>query len=258
MSGASPWKGKLHSLGIVLLGTPGGEVSIERLALLPLTTSNLFPVILSSWTAFTPWEHASINSHEGIREPGHVSHPVPVAASLLLASTLVILILWRVLGRKPDLRWNAVATLFLVFWIALDLVWQRNLLLRLQQTWNSYAGVEHSQKRTRGGDSELYHFIALVKERVGAPDGRVFVSSGNDYAGMRGAYYLYPLNVFWLRKLESLPPARYIQPGDYLVLIQPAREQLDRFSAELILKNGDKLAVKPLLSLPAGQLYRVL
>ena len=72
----------------------------------------------------------------------------------------------------------------------------------------------------RGGDSRgqggrcYHHHVTTAAEYIDSPGSRVFVASEDIYLGMRAAYYLYPLNVFWQLEDPEMPANKYMRPGD--------------------------------------------
>ena len=109
-----------------------------------------------------------------------------------------------------------------------------------------------------GPDSALVQFMSGVRQRITSPDARVFVASQDDYTGMRGSYYLYPLNVFWQRSRSELPAVRYIHSGDYIVLINPTAIRFDSQKSALLTPDREQILVKLLGGGGVGSLYRVI
>jgi hypothetical protein len=121
-----------------------------------------------------------------------------------------------------------------------------------------FAGKSNSEKRQAGGDSALFDFTRRVNDVVSESCTRVFISTASDYMGMRGAYFLFPNNVYWERDELTLPAAEHIEAGDYVVLLPPARVSYDRKARYLQYGNGERLRAELLFSEGSGALFRAL
>ena len=251
------WSGELTSLGVVVMGRPGGAVIFRDISLQPASLAAQLHSISAQWTSFMPWRHSSINSHRGLGSSGSTFYPVVVIAALLALSVLAYLLILLLPWTKSRFDWRAVAAMFLACWISLDLIWQHKLIRQLALTYSTFYGKDHQGKLAAGIDGELVEFMTEVKRALGSPDSRVFVSSSDDYLGMRGAYYLYPFNVFWERRGPELPQKKYIHSGDYIVLVEPADTSFDAVSGKLLPPHDAFLSVEPILSRRIGSLYRV-
>ena len=74
---------------------------------------------------------------------------------------------------------------------------------------------------------------------------------------MRGAYYLYPFNVFWQRHGKELPRGKYIHRGDYIVVVQPAQTQFNAVTGMLLSPQRKPISAESILTRGLGSLYRV-
>lgn len=251
------WSGHITSLGVMVMGRPGGTVTFEDISLLPASLAAQLQSIYVEWTRFIPWHHSSINTHTGLALTGSTLHPLVVIAALLALSVLAYLLILLLPWTRSRFDWRAVAAMFLTCWIGLDLIWQHKLFRQLTLTYSTFYGKDNQGKLAAGIDGELAKFMTEVKSELDSTDSRVFVSSSDDYLGMRGAYYLYPVNVFWERKGPELPPKKYVHSGDYIVLVEPADTSFDAVSGKLLPPHDTALSVQPILSRRVGSLYRV-
>lgn len=257
MAGFDAWTGDLVEIAILVKGAPGAEHTLEAFELLSGSPGNRIKAFYSDWIAFVPWRLSSINSFESTRSSGATLYPVVLAATLLAASVLaygVLLISCR--GMHPDRR--VLACIFLFCWVGLDLVWQRKLWLQLELTHSAFSGKDNMAKLEAGPDAALVQFMTYVRKRATPAASRIFVGSRNDYAGMRGSYYLYPRNVYWQRDSEELPDREYIDPGDYIVLIHPTEVRFDPQRSALLPPGQGSIKVRLLAEAGVGDLYRVL
>jgi hypothetical protein len=251
------WSGDITSLGVVVMGRPGAAVTFKDISLLPASLPAQLKSIYADWTNFIPWQHSSINTYSGLGPTGSTFYPLAVIAALLGLSVLAYLLILLLPWTKSSFDWRTVAAMFLACWIGLDLIWQHKLFRQLALTYSTFYGRDNQGKLAVGIDGELVEFMTEVKRELDSPDSRIFVSSSDDYLRMRGAYYLYPFNVFWMRKGPELPQNKYVHSGDYIVVVEPADTSFDAVTGKLLPQHGTSLSVEPILSQRMGSLYRV-
>lgn len=252
------WESRVDTLAIIFLGPPRGKVVVESIELLPSKFPGKLFATLSNWMAFTPWQHSSINSYIGVDASGTSLTPVLVAVGVWGMTSLVYLLATLIFAARVSFRWPVVGVLFVLSWIALDSLWQLKLFRQAELTRETFAGRTTVEKRQIGADGALYSFIDDAKKAIGDAKARIFVSSSSDYSGMRGAYYLYPRNVFWQRNRATLPDPEYIRPGDHVLLIRPAPAKFDSVNSFLRFGQKRSLKVKHVLSSEIGSLYLVI
>ena len=135
---------------------------------------------------------------------------------------------------------------------------KRNLLLQLRETHSLFAGKSDEGKRIAGPDESLFELVTDAKKLMPSSASRVFVVSGDDYRGMRGAYYAYPQNVYWRRKGRKLPEPEAIQSDDYILVLPPVKLRYNSHENILESPDGNTVAVELLISRQIGALFRVL
>lgn len=250
------WQGEIIELGLAIQGQPGQRAGLAAIELQTMTASRMLVSLYRDWSHFVPWQQYSVNSHRGTgpSQPA-IAHPLPMAALVLLASVLVYVLLYLRRG-GPPFDWRVLGILALACWIILDIFWQARLLRQLAHTYETFTASDTAGQHLLGTDAALVSFINELKPRL-SPPGRVFVSSASDYGGMRGAYFLYPHNVYWKRRGAELPKAQHLRAGDYISVIYPSETRYDPEAGTLVSAEHN-YRVEVLLSRPAGSLYRVL
>jgi len=223
--------------------------------------------IYSEWTRFTPWSQSSINVYRGNSTAQAILYPAPVLACLLALSLLAYLLLILVSrmfskNGRLEFNWRVVATLSVVCWMGLDLLWQTRLLQQLHTTHKEFSGKDPAEKLAAAVDGELYKFIQRVNQTADDPGARFFLATSDDYLGVRGSYNLYPRNTYWNRRGEELPEIRYLHNGDYVVLVRPTKIRFDRRANTLLISrqgsaSSVKVQVKPLILEHIGGLFEV-
>ncbi len=154
-------------------------------------------------------------------------------------------------------NWRVVALIYLACWISLDMIWQNGLLHQLADTYRTFSGKNTQQRLAVGPDANLYHFVSQVKPLLEPKDTRVFVSSADEYVGQRGAYFLYPFNVYWSEPTAVFPGAASLRSGDYIVLIKPSNTRFYPVQKTLLVPGCCILDSELVYTDPVGSVVRV-
>ncbi len=242
------WTGNIGFVRLNVVGQAGETVRIRDFGIYPASPARQLKAIFSDLAGYVPWNRAAMNSHTGVT-PVASFYPSMLTVALLALSLLVYSVLLLVFRSRVTFSWHVVALIFLACWIILDLFWQNRLLRQVADTYHTFSGKNVEEKLTVGPDAELYKFVAQVKPLAQRPETRIFVSSSDRYRGQRSAYYLYPLNIYWLVPDSEFPPDDLLHSGDLIVLINPtpmrfneerqtlATSPVNRLDAELLLND---------------------
>ena len=199
------------------------------------------------------WSGSSINTVTGGAEVQELPLPLLLVSALLLAVAL-----WYVGARRragiAALPWVAGA-LFVIAWTALDLRWTLNLVRQADATATSYAGKDWRERHLAAEDGPLFAFIEKVREELPASPARVIVVADAYYFRGRGAYHLYPHNVFFEPYRNTLPATTLLRPGDYVVVWQRRGVQYDAAARKLRWDGHPPLTADALLVEPGGALF---
>lgn len=252
------WQGQATSLAVVFLGPPGGRVDLETISLRPQTIASSLRVQLDDWLTFVPWRQSSINAYIGVTAPGKTAYPVVVLTLLFIIASMVYLTSTRLGRGRSGIRWSVVGVIFTLCWIAVDGLWQYRLTQQVTLTAETFAGKNREEKLLATNDDYLFRFAQDVRQAIHTKDARIFINTTDDYLGMRSAYYLYPMNVFWERHARALPASKFFQRGDYIVLLNPALASLNSETGELTYGTGQILKVRAISSTNVGALLEVI
>ncbi|MEM9255102.1 MAG: hypothetical protein AAGA91_06625 [Pseudomonadota bacterium] len=249
------WGGDALTLTLALQGAPNSQVVVHTLSLHGSSLANQLRSIRSDWIAFVPWKRASMNSHTGVTKVSSY-YPVPLMACVFMFSLLAYLLLsaWR--QRRVQADWRALGLIFLACWLALDLAWQKQLLHQVAATRVAFAGKSEEQKLASGPDAELYQLVRRMRDGL-PPEARVIVASSDDYTGLRSAYYLLPRNVYWSLRGPEMPPARYLQSGDYVLKLSPTELNYNSDTHSLLIPNAPAVSADLIIREGNGSLLRV-
>lgn len=254
LSSEADWRGRIQELGLhVVPSHPDTRVAVSGLALEPWSQQRALVATLSQWLEFRGWTHRSLNYLRG--HPGEEGvSPMPYAAAWSVLAALILLLV-RMLG--GTLTGTAYAVVFFVPWIAVDMLWQRELLAQLQLTREQFQGKTLEQKHLADEDSAIYRYAKRLKRDV-LPDepARIFIAddtTGHDYTRLKTHYYLLPHNVY---NFGSGAPRPAIRRGDYiLVLADNADPVYVADESRLIWTFGRQVRAQEVDVAPLGRLY---
>ena len=218
---------------------PGRTFSLP----LPMEADRLAPVVAS-------------------RDPNWMGPINGIALALRLPSVETVRISGLALARwRP--HWigaglpAALIFMFVAAWLVLDARWQWNLARQVIVTANTYAGRDWREKHVAAEDGPLFEFIEKARAKMSAVPARVFMVAEAHYFRGRGAYHLYPHNVFFDPWTNAIPPTTAMRPGDYIVVYHRRGIQFDAAQGTLRWDGGPPLAAEPLVVEPGAALFRV-
>ena len=103
----------------------------------------------------------------------------------------------------------------------------------------------------------MFAFIEKVRAKLPAPPARVFMVADAHYFRDRGAYHLYPYNVYFDPWTNSMPPASAVRSGDYLVVYHSRGVQYDASQQRLRWEDSASIDAELLLFDSGAALFRI-
>ena len=221
------WIGRINGLALIIGGNMPEPVLIRGVEAKPMTAAQILGDRVREWWTFESWSGGSINSRNGGADAQDLPLPFALAAIVGLA-----LILYAALARWwPRLvgpfRPLIAAGIFVVGWFILDVPWQWNLTRQADATFGRYAGKSWRERHLAAEDGALFGFIEKVRASLPPPPVRVFMAADALYFRDRGAYHLYPYDVYFDPYRNTMPDASKLRPGDYLVVFRRKGVQFD-------------------------------
>lgn len=250
------WDGEIDNLGLSFLGAPGDTVIIKDFSVLPSSPTRQLKAIYCDLTGYAPWNSAAMNTYTGAFNSSSF-YPIVLVVALLLLSVLAYGLLVFILRAKIQFNPVVVALIFFTCWIILDMFWQNRLLHQLVDTHRLFSGKNTEEKLAVGPDTKLYQFVSRVKPLLDPTDPRILVASSDAYSGMRTAYYLLPLNVYWSLHAPALPRYGALRKGDYIVLINPSPFEFDRKRNLVVAPKRRNLSAELIFSDSSGTVVRL-
>jgi hypothetical protein len=251
------WIGPLNGIALALRLLVSEPVSVAGVALDPMTLRSQVAGRVRDWSTFEAWNGASINTVVGGADLQELPLPVLLAlAAIFATATTVALARWRPhwIGAGLPL---ALALMFVTAWLLLDARFQWNLARQVVVTARTYAGKDWHEKHVAAEDGPLFEFIEKVRAKLPPPPARVFMVAEAHYFRGRGAYHLYPYNVYFNPWTNMIPPASAMRSGDYIVVYQRRGIQYDNAQGMLRWDGGPPIAAEPLVVEPGAALFRI-
>ena len=249
------WIGRITGLALAIRGPLPQPLRVSGVVAKPMGAVDILRDRAQEWLAFESWSGSSINTVTGGAELQELPLPLLLVTALLLA-----VVLWYVGARRragiAALPW-VLGALFVIAWTVLDLRWTSNLVRQADATAAAYAGKDWRERHLAAEDGPLFAFIEKVRAKLPASPARVIVVADADYFRGRGAYHLYPHNVYFDPRQNTLPAPSTLRSGDYLVVYQRRGVQYDASQQRLRWDGGEPVAAELLVSGPGAAAFRI-
>jgi len=244
------WRGDITSVAIGVKNASDHPWRIARVTVDKADTIAVARGMRLDWTDFGKWNGKSINVEFGGRESQRIYLPLVLFGAAALCA---LFFAWRSRARKTVTPIAGLVLPFLAAWLALDLRWQAELMIKANETFATFAGIPLEERHLRMEDGELYRTLRLATPKLPASPQRIFVGSDVEYFVMRAAYHLYPHNVAVFGWYDGTS----MRPGDYVFLYRKAGVRFDATHGSLLWQNGRQTAADALYVTPGAGLFRV-
>jgi len=251
------WFGRITGLALSLKLPSTGPVRIQGVTAQTLSAGAVLGEQAREWLSLELWSASSINTVVGGANLPELPLPalLGLAAALATATTL-LLARWRPAWLGARLP-AALAIMFVAAWFALDARWQWNLAQQVRATRDQYAGKSWHEKHIASDDGPLFAFIEKVRATLPPPPARVFIFADSHYLRGRGAYHLYPYNVYFDPFVNTTVPTASLRPGDYVVVYQRRGVQYDPAQQRLRWDGNSPVSADLLLVDSGAALFRI-
>jgi hypothetical protein len=227
VDGDPAWIGRVTGVALALRGPFVQPVRIRGGVAQPMGAIEVLRDRAREWFAFEGWTGTSINTIVGGADVQDLPLTWVIAIAMALALGLFFALRWQA---RPSTREVAavVALLTLCGWALLDGRWAFALARQSIQTGRIYGGMDSDQRHRVAEDALLYDAVQHAKAVLPPPPVRVFVAAEAHYFRGRAAYHLYPYNVYFDPRSDTVPAASQMHAGDWLFVYQRPGIQFDR------------------------------
>lgn len=248
------WLGQVTGIALALKLPSSAPVRIRGVSAQTLSAAAVLRQRAREWLMLESWSGTSINTVVGGAELPELPLPVLLGLAVVIAATASLVLAGSRPARIGPGLPTALAAMFLATWFVLDARWQWNLARQVHATGEQYAGKSWREKHLASDDGPLFAFIEKVRTKLPASPARVFVLADADYFRGRGAYHLYPHNVYFN---PWVVPAASVRTDDYFVVYQRHNVQYDDKQQLLRWDDGPPVAAELLLAEPGAALFRI-
>jgi hypothetical protein len=251
------WLGRIRGLALLIKGPFEQPVRIQSVTIKPSGAVELLQDRMQEWLTFENWSGASINTIVG----GADLQDLPLPTLLALAVALAIGAAFAFGARSSRFAAAVPATVAAVFflaWLAFDARWMLNLQRQIALTAAQYKGKDQRERHLAMEDGPLFGFVERARTKMPATPVRVFIVADEHYFRGRGAYHLYPHNVYFDPWQNTVPPSTAMHKGDYLIVYYRRGMQYDASQQRMRWQGSPPIAAEALLVEPGAALFRIL
>ena len=251
------WIGRITGLALAIHDPLAQPARVAGVVAKPMGALEVLRDRASEWLAFEPWNGASINTITG----GAVIQDVPLpllVATIVAISAAVVLVASRWTPLVPRTALPALlAGFFVAGWLALDARWTLNLARQERATAHQYFGKDAHAKRLASEDGALFAFVDKALHTLPKTPARVFVAADADYFRGRAAYHLYPHDVYFSPRGNTLPPASAMRAGDWLLVFLRKGIQYDAAQGRIRWDGNETVSADARLVEPGAALFLI-
>lgn len=250
------WVGRITGVALTVRGPLGTPVRISGMTAKSGGLREVAGDRIGEWFMFEGWSGSSINTLSGGAEAQELPLSLLLAAAVVLGAGAWAALAWR--RRRMESFPAVLAVLFVVAWVTLDAVWTLNLARQVAATRAQFGGKDWREQHLASEDGPLFAFIERARAKLPPPPARVFIVADAAYFRGRGAYHLYPYNVFFDPSNNTLPAATSLRPGDFLVVYQRRGLQFNAEEKRLRWDGSPAIAAEAMLVEPGAALFKIL
>ena len=249
------WVGRIKGLALLVQAPLQQPVRVYGVIVKPTGAFELLKDRFGEWLAFEGWSGTSINAVAGGADLQDLPLPTLLAVSALLAIGA-----WYGFARRRAVVAvlpAVIAMLFVLTWSVLDTRWMFNLVRQVNKTAWLYAGKDWHERSLAAEDGPLYAFIEKARAKMPATPARVFIVADAHYFRGRGAYHLYPHNVFFDPWQNTMPQPEMLRSGDFFIVYQKRGVEYDPKQQKLRWEGHTPIGAEALLVEPGAALLRI-
>jgi hypothetical protein len=239
------WSGTITGVALVVRGDLSQPLVVQSWTATSVSAWIALAEIGRQWSAPFPFKGTTITLPFDAERDDYASLLIVVAVSQGLAmSGYYLLARHRRWPRDSRVLW----AIFLIGWLMLDFRWQANLWRQLAQTVRQFAGMTTEEKHRAADDGTLFELMRQVNAALPTPPVRILLLADNLALRTRGAFFLYPQNVYHDPTPGSRTPnPEQVRSGDYVLLFWYSGLTYERGQQRLLWPDGRAKAADEIL-----------
>ena len=244
------WSGTITGVALVVRGRLSQPLILESCTVPSPSAAAAVGEIARQWSVPFPFNGRSIHLPFDAERSNYASLLIVIAVAQGLATAgYFLLARFRRWPRDP----RVLGAIFLIGWLALDIRWQANLWRQLAQTVRQFGGKTAEEKHLAADDHALFELMQQVNGALPAPPSRIHFLADNRVLRTRGAFFLYPQNVYHDPGRERhVPNPDQLRSGDYALLLWYSGLRYDREHQRLLWPDGRDKPADEILSPSQG------
>jgi hypothetical protein len=220
------WSGTIVGMGIAIRGPLTSPLTIGGVTMSGVSSLAWINEVLHQWIRSFPFRGGSIAFPFDEERGDHIPFLLATVVAQGLAIAAYLLVVWRRRGRADR---RIIWAILIAGWLLTDARWQINLGRQLVNTAQAFAGKTAEEKHLAADDGRFFALMQQVNRALPAPPARIILLADESAFRTRGAYFLYPHNVYHAVGEPALPPdPTELSTGDFVLLFPTRGISYDR------------------------------
>lgn len=244
------WNGTIAGIALAVRGELASPLTIDGVTLPGVSSVTSTNEVLDQWTQYFPFRGSSITFPFDEERDDRLSFLSATAVAQGLAIGAYLLVARR---RRHRADARIIWAILIAGWLVIDARWQINLGRQLVHTARTFAGKTAEEKHLAADDGRFFALMQQVNGALPASPGRIFLFADAYAFRTRGAYFLYPHNVYYVPdRVARLPEPNELSSGDFVLLFPTHGISYDRESHLLTWPDNRSRSVGELLRSDEG------
>jgi hypothetical protein len=220
------WNGTIVGMALAVRGPLTLPLAIGGVTVPGVSSLTSVNEVLQQWMRNFPFRGGSIAFPFDEERDDRLSFLSATVGAQGLAIAAYLLGAWR---RRARADAHVIWAILIAGWLAIDARWQINLGRQLVRTAQTFAGKTADEKHLAGDDGRFFALMQQVNRALPASPARIFLFADEHAFRVRGAYFLYPHNVYYaVGDAARLPDPGELSSGDFILLFPTQGFSYDR------------------------------
>ncbi|MEO8567356.1 MAG: hypothetical protein ABI541_13300 [Betaproteobacteria bacterium] len=247
---AEGWSGTIVGIALAVRGPLASPLTISGVTVPGVSSLTSIQEVLHQWARSFPFRGNSIAFPFDEERDDRISFLVATVVAEGLAIAAYLLVVWK---RRDRVDRRIIWSILIAGWLVTDARWQINLGRQLVHTAQTFAGKTAEEKHLAADDGRFFALMQQVNRALPAPPARIFLLADESAFRTRGAYFLYPHNVFHaVGEFKRLPDPTELSSGDFVLLFPTHGISYDRERLMLAWPDNRSRSVGELLRSDEG------